>query len=82
MKISIIGLGLIGGSMARDLKSQLNVTVYGVDDSVQHQKLAMELGLVHEILSFDQAIEISTKKKPVCDPIHFNIMRSHSFWML
>ena len=59
MKISIIGLGLIGGSMARDLKSQLNVTVYGVDDSVQHQKLAMELGLVHEILSFDQAIEIS-----------------------
>jgi len=51
MKVGIVGLGLIGGSIARDLKAQINVTVYGVDQQKEHCKKAFELGLVHEIAS-------------------------------
>ncbi|NNF32839.1 MAG: prephenate dehydrogenase [Saprospiraceae bacterium] len=56
MKVSIVGLGLIGGSIARDLKSQINVTVYGVDNNPDHAVQAMELGLVHEMKSLEEAI--------------------------
>ena len=56
MKILIIGLGLIGGSMAKDLKSQLNVRVYGADASNEHLQQALELGLVHEITDVPSGI--------------------------
>lgn len=59
MKITVIGLGLIGGSIAKDLKSQLNVKVYGVDSSESHQKLAMDHGLVHEIVSLDEGLKLA-----------------------
>ena len=36
MKVAIVGLGLIGGSMARDLKAQINLDVYGVDHNESH----------------------------------------------
>lgn len=51
MKVGVVGLGLIGGSIARDLRAQINVNVYGVDRNEVHCKKAMELGLVHEIAS-------------------------------
>ena len=51
MKVGVVGLGLIGGSIARDLKAQINVTVYGVDQSADHCAKALELGLVHKIVS-------------------------------
>ena len=56
MKITVIGLGLIGGSMAKDLKSQLNVHVCGVDESSDHAKLALEMGLVHTIATLDEGL--------------------------
>lgn len=56
MNITIIGLGLIGGSIARDLKSQISVTVAGVDNNPEHQKMALELGLVHEIKTLESGI--------------------------
>ena len=59
MKITVIGLGLIGGSIAKDLKSQLNVKVYGVDSSESHQKLALDHGLVHEIVSLDEGLKLA-----------------------
>lgn len=49
--VTVIGLGLIGGSIAMDLKHQLNVKVLGVDNNVAHQEEALKLGLVHEIVS-------------------------------
>jgi prephenate dehydrogenase len=49
MKIGVIGLGLIGGSLARDLRSQIHVEVYGIDNNVEHQKKAIQLGLVDDI---------------------------------
>lgn len=55
MNIAIIGLGLIGGSIAKDLRSQMQLQVFGVDNNHAHQKQALELGLVDEILSLEQA---------------------------
>jgi len=55
--ITIIGLGLIGGSLAVDLKSQLNITVIGVDQSIKHCNLAQELHLVDQVMSLDVGIQ-------------------------
>ena len=43
MKVGVVGLGLIGGSIARDLKAQINVTVIGVDQNQHHADKAIEL---------------------------------------
>lgn len=57
MKITVIGLGLIGGSIAKDLKSQLNVQVCGVDASDDHMQQSLELGLVHTVADVDNGIK-------------------------
>jgi len=51
MKVAVVGLGLIGGSIAKDLKAQINVSVYGVDSNESHCKKALELGIVHDLAS-------------------------------
>lgn len=51
MKVAVVGLGLIGGSIAKDLKAQINVKVIGVDNNESHQAKAKELDLVHGIAS-------------------------------
>jgi prephenate dehydrogenase len=56
MNITVIGLGLIGGSIAKDLKSQLNVKVCGIDASEDHVKQALDLGLIHESSDFNSGI--------------------------
>ena len=56
MNITIIGLGLIGGSIALDLRSQLCVNVIGIDANEEHRKKALNLGLVSEVLSLEQGI--------------------------
>ncbi len=57
MKVTVIGLGLIGGSIAKDLKSQLNVKVFGVDSSEDHVKQALEMGLIHASTDLVSGIE-------------------------
>ena len=57
MNIAVVGIGLIGGSMALDLKRQINVKVCGVDKSAEHCDEALSLGLVEEILNIDTAIK-------------------------
>lgn len=60
MTVSIIGIGLIGGSMALALKDrQLVHKIIGVDSSGQHQQKALELGLVDEVLPLDEALSAS-----------------------
>jgi prephenate dehydrogenase len=50
MKATIIGLGLIGGSMSLDLKKAGLVTdLTGIDLNKDHAEKALELGLVNEI---------------------------------
>lgn len=57
MKIAIIGLGLIGGSIAKDLKKRgFASEIIGVENSERHAAQAFELGLVDKILPLDEAI--------------------------
>jgi prephenate dehydrogenase len=56
MRLAVVGLGLIGGSMALDLKKCGFVnTVYGVDQNPDHQKEALELKLVDHICTLEEA---------------------------
>jgi len=54
MNIAIIGLGLMGGSFALSLKKQNYInSILGYDHNLEHQKQALELGLVDRIITFD-----------------------------
>lgn len=60
MKIAIVGLGLIGGSMALVLKQKGFATkVFGVDNQEAHRQKALELGIVDEITDLESAIASS-----------------------
>ena len=60
MNISILGLGLIGGSMALDLKSSgFASRIYGFDNNETHCQLAVDLGLVDQILPPEQSLQQS-----------------------
>ncbi|MEO0580592.1 MAG: prephenate dehydrogenase [Bacteroidota bacterium] len=51
MVVTIIGLGLIGGSLAKDLKSNgFATSLLGVEKSDSHAQEALDLGLVGEIV--------------------------------
>jgi prephenate dehydrogenase len=57
MKVTIIGLGLIGGSLAKDLRlAQFADEFIGVESNELHAKQATDLGLVDRIESFDSGI--------------------------
>ena len=60
MKITIIGLGLIGGSFAIDLrKAGLASELLGVDSSQEHAARALHLGLVDRVVTLDDALSLS-----------------------
>lgn len=53
MKIAIIGLGLMGGSLGLCLKeNKLISCVYGMDLSKENEQDALRLGLIHELIEF------------------------------
>jgi prephenate dehydrogenase len=56
-KITIVGVGLIGGSMALQMNNKgLAAGIIGVENSASHAAKALELGLVDEILPLEAAI--------------------------
>jgi len=58
MKISIIGLGLIGGSIALDLrKTGFATSLTGIDANPEHAKTALQLGLVDRIASLEEGLK-------------------------
>jgi len=59
MKIGIVGLGLIGGSMAKSIKSRTGHTVYGIDLDQETMLLARLCGAIDGPLDEDTL--------PVCD---------------
>ena len=67
MKIGIVGLGLIGGSLGLSLKNEKIIScVSGMDLNKEHEEQAIKLGLVHEILTLEQM-------KQKCDMIFLAI---------
>jgi prephenate dehydrogenase len=60
MTIAIIGIGLIGGSLAVDLRRRgFTDKIIGVDTNIHHQNIALLCGLVDENDSIENAIEKS-----------------------
>ena len=54
MKVYIIGIGLIGGSMALDIKTlDPSATIYGIDHNESHVKQALDLGVIDEAAQFE-----------------------------
>ena len=57
MVVGIIGLGLIGGSLAISLKNKNGITsILGVDNHHEHVKKAMSLGLADKIVTIDEVV--------------------------
>jgi len=59
MKVFVIGIGLIGGSFAIDIKAAFNESkIYGIDKNQEHLDKALSLGIINEkstIEELDQA---------------------------
>lgn len=60
MTITVIGLGLLGGSFALALRSKYSpLKVIGVDTNPQHCEQALALGLADEIMPLEEAVRQS-----------------------
>ncbi len=57
MNVTIVGLGLIGGSVAKDLrKAQFATRLVGVDANEEHCREAKAIGLIDEALPLEEAL--------------------------
>jgi len=76
-KVAIIGLGLIGGSLAKSLKTKSLFNYFiGVENNSSHASKALETGLVNEIMELEDAVSnsdfvilavpVNTAKDMVC----------------
>jgi prephenate dehydrogenase len=55
MRVVIVGLGLIGGSLALDIKNKYESSkIYGIDSNEEHAKKAIELGIVEEVITIEK----------------------------
>jgi len=60
MRVSIIGLGLIGGSIALDLRRNgFASSILGVENNSEHEKIALERKIVDEVVSMEVAVNNS-----------------------
>lgn len=57
MKLTVIGLGLIGGSIARDLrKAGFATRITGVDQSPENAQEALRLGIIDQVKTLEEAV--------------------------
>ena len=59
-KLAVIGLGLIGGSLALDLKKRLKYHVYGIDKNAEHTQTALKLGIIDKQADFSDIKDFET----------------------
>ena len=58
MKFGIVGLGLMGGSFAKAVKKYgISSSVVGYDHNIEHQKQALELGLVEKVVDVEELLK-------------------------
>ena len=54
MKVYLIGVGLIGGSMALDIQAQYaDAAVFGIDANESHLKEALQLGIIRQVATIN-----------------------------
>ncbi len=72
MTISVIGIGLIGGSLMIDLRKRgFAERIIGVDSNLQHRNIAELCGLVDETDTLENAVEKSDLII-LCAPVNIN----------
>jgi prephenate dehydrogenase len=60
MKVAVVGIGLIGGSLMVDLRKRgFAESIIGVDNNIRHRNIAQLTGLVDETDTLENAIEKS-----------------------
>lgn len=60
MKVFVIGIGLIGGSLAKDIKRELqSATIFGIDANENNLDKALALGIINK------KAELSDILKPI-----------------
>ena len=58
MKLAVIGLGLIGGSIAKDLRrTKFATEIIGVDNDPENTRIAVEVGIADRIESLEIAVK-------------------------
>lgn len=57
-KIAVIGLGLIGGSLALELKKVTWATIYGIDNNPVHLQKALDLGIIYQKATIEIVKEV------------------------
>ncbi|WP_309613702.1 prephenate dehydrogenase [Flavobacterium sp.] len=58
MKVYVIGIGLIGGSMALDIQAlDKDAVIIGVDANDSHLEQAIELGIIHQKSDLNEVID-------------------------
>jgi prephenate dehydrogenase len=69
MKVFIVGIGLIGGSLARDIKKMNpNTVVYGIDANENHLEEALKLGIIDRKATYNKLVKADTVF--VCIPVN------------
>jgi len=72
MTITIVGIGLIGGSLALDLrKRKFADRIIGVDNNLQHQNIGKLCGIIDEAETLENAIDQSDLIL-LCTPVNIN----------
>ncbi|MCX6301960.1 MAG: prephenate dehydrogenase [Bacteroidia bacterium] len=72
MTITVVGIGLIGGSLMLDLrKRKFADRIIGVDSSIQHRNIAMLCGIVDETDTLENAVDRSDLIL-LCTPVSSN----------
>lgn len=60
MNVTIIGLGLIGGSIAKDIRTaEFASTIIGVDNNKNHARKAVELGIVDKTTNLEEGVKMA-----------------------
>lgn len=83
MNVFVVGIGLIGGSLAKDIKSGYeDVTVYGIDSNESHLEEAVSLGIIDKKTTYEELqladmvivsipVDVMVKELPhILDAVH------------
>ena len=76
MRVGIVGLGLMGGSFALDLKSVCSSSkIYGHDNSIKNLEKALKIGLIDEIIDLSKLREMDVVVVAVPVDVSLNLVR-------